>query len=132
MRRIILGISLSLLMSLSYGQGVFVHNAKILSSLKTGELNVVLSEDAFGKALKEAVTTYWTETKYKFITEKELTALEDKTKINLLGNFSGKFMAHSYELSNIPFLGITNSYSAKNKYFYKKKKPLSSRNVTIR
>ncbi|PCJ28073.1 MAG: hypothetical protein COA97_02010 [Flavobacteriales bacterium] len=117
--------------SISYGQGVFVHNGNIVSGLKGKELQVVIPDNAYGKALKEAVTEHWKASKFKFITEKELASYEDKKKVYLLGEFKGKFTAHSYDLSNIPFLGIVNSYNVKNKYFYKKKNLLAHVMLTV-
>jgi len=105
----------------SSAQGTFVTNAKLLKSVTSNELNVVIPDNKYGEQLREVVKEYWTLTKYKFITEQELESIEDKKEINLLGSFKGTFMAHSYELSNIPFLGVVNKYSSRGKYSYQKK-----------
>lgn len=123
--RKLLSIALLAVTSIGYGQGVFVHNENIISGLKGKELQVVIPDNSYGKFLKEAVTSYWKASKFKFITEKELEGYEDKTDVYLLGEFLGQFTAHSYDLSNIPFIGIIHPYTTKNKYFYKKKNLLA-------
>ena len=102
-------------------QGIAVTNAKLLKPVTSSELSVIIPENNYGKILKEIVAKHWTITAYKFISEKDVETLEDKAKVNLLGQFKGTFIAQDYELDNISFFGIVNKYSAKGEYSYQKK-----------
>ncbi len=107
--------------SLAFAQ--FGHIAhRHLKHLRDSTIHVVLP-DTGGAALKLAVEQNWTFTKYKFISESDLHAnYKHKTKMLLLGNFTGTVEEERWILKKIPFVGIVDRFRAKKTHKYKYKR----------